>query len=173
MDNVNIKYLKDENNNVISPVTGTNSVYTGGGQDLNSVLSNMYETKTLFNGFTYGNFTLSDSSANYEMLRFDITNNPDNGWIEYQSYESKFIALNFDDPQFPEVTFTMNLLFYIGSVYTYGATTTLTVSNKSITQTNNRMTRACNESSGTSTMENKNNGVAIIRVVGYRKVQIT
>lgn len=31
MDNVNIKYLKDENNNVISPVTGTNSVYTGGG----------------------------------------------------------------------------------------------------------------------------------------------
>lgn len=31
MDNVNIKYLKDENSKVISPITSADSVFVGGG----------------------------------------------------------------------------------------------------------------------------------------------
>ena len=32
--NINIKYLKDENNNVISPVTSVDSIFTSGGGNL-------------------------------------------------------------------------------------------------------------------------------------------
>ena len=31
MDNINIKYLKDENSKVISPITSADSVFVGGG----------------------------------------------------------------------------------------------------------------------------------------------
>lgn len=170
MDNVNIKYLEDENNNIISPVTSANSVYIGGGTSLNSVLDNMYESVTLFTGNSYTNFTLNDSVSNYEMLRFDITNNPDNGWTDYQTFESKFITLG---ESFSNATFTFNIIFYAGSIYCYTATTTITVNGTTVTQTNNRMTRCCNEASGTATMENKNNGIIVYGVTGYRRIQTT
>lgn len=37
MTNVNQKYLKDENNNIISPVTSLDSVYTSNGGGLPNI----------------------------------------------------------------------------------------------------------------------------------------
>ena len=41
MDNVNIKYLKDENSKVISPITSADSVFVGGGVSLQNDLNSM------------------------------------------------------------------------------------------------------------------------------------
>ena len=75
---INQKYLKDENNNTISPVTSAESVYTGEGTNLNTVLNSVYTETKLFGGrnmqssITQGSsLTLNDSVTNYELLRFD------------------------------------------------------------------------------------------------------
>lgn len=47
--NVNIKYLKDENNNIVSPVTNTDAVFNSNGDNLSSLLENlnMYSTNEI------------------------------------------------------------------------------------------------------------------------------
>lgn len=130
----------------------------------------MYESVTLFTGNSYTNFTLNDSVSNYEMLRFDITNNINGSWVNYQTFDSKFITL---EESFGNTAFIFNIIFYAGSVYCYTATTTITVNGTTVTQTNNRMTRGCNEASGTTTVETGDNGIIVYGVTGYRRIQIT
>lgn len=87
MSTNNIKYLKDENNNTISPVTSAESVYTGGGTNLNTVLSSVYTETILLGGRDRrsstaegSSLTLNDSVTNYELLRFD--------WYPFQTGEN-------------------------------------------------------------------------------------
>lgn len=78
MSTNNIKYLKDEQNNTISPVTSAESVYTGGGTNLNTVLSSVYMETILKNGRNMSSqvhegstIQLSDKITDYELIRFD------------------------------------------------------------------------------------------------------
>lgn len=84
--NVNIKYLKDENGNTISPVCNTDSVYKGGTQ-LSSLLNTVYKVKTLYSGRTNSVATLSENGTNYNLLLLDF-----NSYNEYTTYHTNIIV---------------------------------------------------------------------------------
>lgn len=71
--NANIKYLKDENGNIISPVTSADSIFIN-----NTKLSTKLTLKQLFSGDVggLGSLTMSDSYNNYTFLII-------NGWWNY------------------------------------------------------------------------------------------
>ena len=81
--NVNIKYLKDENGNIISPVTSTDSVFID-----NTKLSTKLTLKQLFSGNVGGldSLTMSDSYNNYTFLII-------NGWWNNESRYGDIIIM--------------------------------------------------------------------------------
>lgn len=60
--NVNIKYLKDEVGNIISPVTSNESVFTNDGYTLSQCMNG----SILFEGDSTQDITLSDNWTNYD-----------------------------------------------------------------------------------------------------------
>lgn len=137
----------------------------GGGQALNSVLSNLYEVKTLFTGLTYGNFKITDYMSNYNLLRIDTQNNL-SVFDGQQCFNSHFIWV-VDDVQF-----AISGIFYIGSTYMYLYNTVLNFVGLNVTQTNNNLIRIQHNISN-STSAVTSNGLYIKSVVGYRKIQNT
>lgn len=56
MNKIQQKYLKDENNNIISPIVSSSSVMMGGGVSVQDCLTNQTDTFNIIleNGYTYG-----------------------------------------------------------------------------------------------------------------------
>lgn len=81
--NVNGKYLKDENGNIISPVTSADSVFID-----NTKLSTKLTLKQLFSGDVCGldSLTMSDSYNNYTFLII-------NGWWNNESRYGDIIIM--------------------------------------------------------------------------------
>lgn len=84
--NVNVKYLKDENGNVISPVTSTDSVYTGNNSQLTNIIENGTFSRTqLFTGETNTNFNLSEPAQNFDLIEMNC--------YVYYDYRSTFFTV--------------------------------------------------------------------------------
>lgn len=84
--NVNVKYLKDENGNVISPVTSTDSVYTGNNSQLTNIIENGTFSRTqLFTGQTNTDFTLSQSAQSFDLIEMNC--------YVYYDYRSTYFTI--------------------------------------------------------------------------------
>lgn len=80
------KYLKDENGNVISPVTSTDSVYTGNNSQLTNIIENGTFSRTqLFTGETNTNFNLSEPAQNFNLIEMNC--------YVYYNYRSTFFTI--------------------------------------------------------------------------------
>lgn len=70
--NVNVKYLKDESDNIVSPVTSTDSVYTGNNTQLTNIIQNGTFSRTqLFSGETNTSFNLSEPAQNFDLIEMN------------------------------------------------------------------------------------------------------
>lgn len=66
--NVNGKYLKDENGNIISPITSTKSIYNSINEDLDTILGKVYKRTKIYEGSTTSTATLTMNTSNFDIL---------------------------------------------------------------------------------------------------------
>lgn len=72
MSNVNIKYLKDENGNIFSPVTSTDSIYAKTGTTLTDMIgTGILYREQLYSGSTYTDFTLTKPAQNFLLIEIN------------------------------------------------------------------------------------------------------